>query len=147
MARRERPSKFTAAIGAEICERLGNGEPLAVICRDAHMAHDSTVRRWADGDEAFALAIADARARGFDIIAAQCLEIANTPVEGVETVEKADGAVETRTGDMLGHRKLQIETRLKLLAKWDPKRYGDKQQIEHSASVPEELAAWLNSRA
>jgi hypothetical protein len=28
--------------------------------------------------------------------------------------------------DMLGHRKLQIETRLKLLAKWSPKRYGDK---------------------
>jgi hypothetical protein len=27
---------------------------------------------------------------------------------------------------MLGHRKLQIETRLKMLAKFNPKRYGDK---------------------
>ena len=32
--------------------------------------------------------------------------------------------------DMLGHRKLQIETRLKLLAKFNPKKYGDK--VVHS---------------
>ena len=28
--------------------------------------------------------------------------------------------------DMLGHRKLQIETRLKLLACWNPSKYGNK---------------------
>ena len=33
---------------------------------------------------------------------------------------------------MLGHRKLQVETRLKLLAKWDPKRYGDLMRQEIS---------------
>ena len=33
---------------------------------------------------------------------------------------------------MLGHRKLQIETRLKLLAKWSPKKYGEKIQQELS---------------
>jgi hypothetical protein len=27
---------------------------------------------------------------------------------------------------MIEHRKLRIETRLKLLAKWNPKKYGDK---------------------
>ena len=31
--------------------------------------------------------------------------------------------------------KLRIETRLKLLAKWDPKRYGERQQVEHSGSI------------
>ena len=36
---------------------------------------------------------------------------------------------------MLGHRKLQIETRLKLLAKWDPKRYGDKVDLNHGGEV------------
>lgn len=30
-----------------------------------------------------------------------------------------------------------VETRLKLLAKWHPKRYGDK--IEHSGTVRQEL--------
>ena len=27
---------------------------------------------------------------------------------------------------MIEHRKLRIDTRLKLLAKWNPKKYGDK---------------------
>jgi hypothetical protein len=38
---------------------------------------------------------------------------------------------------MLGHRRLQIETRLKLLSKWDPKRYGDK--IDVNATVAGEI--------
>jgi hypothetical protein len=38
------------------------------------------------------------------------------------------GKTETHTGDMLGHRKLRIDTRIKLLWKWDPRRYGDKLQ-------------------
>ncbi|MNT50547.1 hypothetical protein D3C72_1874720 [compost metagenome] len=39
--------------------------------------------------------------------------------------------MKVKRGDMLGHRKLQIETRLKLLAKWNPKRYGDRMTQEH----------------
>lgn len=31
--------------------------------------------------------------------------------------------------------KNRAEQRLKLLAKWSPKRYGDRQQIEHSGKV------------
>ena len=38
--------------------------------------------------------------------------------------------------DMLGHRKLQIETRLKLLAKWNPQKYGDKVQVGGDAENP-----------
>jgi hypothetical protein len=33
---------------------------------------------------------------------------------------------------MLGHRRLQVETRLKLLAKWDPKRHGERIATEIS---------------
>ena len=54
---------------------------------------------------------------------------------------KADGSTEVRRGDMLGHRKLQIETRLKLLAKWDPKRYGGRTVLAGDAQAPLALAA------
>lgn len=128
------------ALLPEICERLSRGEPLAQICNDLHMPHRSVVYDWMDADEELARRIAQARAKGFDAIAEQCLVIADTPVEGVEITTDADGVSEKR-GDMLGHRKLQIETRLKLLAKWDPKRYGDLQKVEHSGSV--DVAATL----
>lgn len=125
----------------EICARLAQGEPLAQICRDPHMPGVTTVWEWQHADKSIAESIARAREAGHDVLAAQCLEIANTPVIGEEQTTKADGTVEVKRGDMLGHRKLQIETRLKLLAKWDPKRYGERQAVEHSVS--EDTAAIL----
>jgi hypothetical protein len=82
------------------------------------------------------VSIARAREEGFDAIAAECLEIADTPLVGAKIKKRGDGIEETRE-DMLGHRKLQIETRLKLLAKWDPKRYGDKIDVNatHSGEI------------
>jgi len=125
--KRGRPSLYTPDIAASICARLAKGEPLTVICADEGMPADRTVREWQERDAEFSAAIAHARELGFDAIAWQAMQIADTPQEGEETTIKASG-VETKRGDMLGHRKLQIETRLKLLAKWDPKRYGEKTQ-------------------
>lgn len=137
-----RHSTFTQEIADEICERLSKGEPLEWICRDDHMPSSRAVHYWSGPDETrppevprtFASDFARARAAGHDFIAADTLRIADTPMLGEETTVKADGSREVKYGDMLGHRKLQIETRLKLLAKWD-KRYGDKVQTEHSGSL------------
>lgn len=131
---RGRPSTFTQEIADEICARLSKGEPLAHICRDEHMPAVRTVSDWKVASEQFSADFTRARDEGFDHLAAECLRIADTPAEGVETTVKANGDEETRKGDMLGHRKLQIETRLKLLAKWDPKRYGEKVQNEHTGA-------------
>jgi len=130
ITKRGRPSKYTPELAAEICERLSKGEPLAQICRDEHMPGVQTVADWKLVHADFSVSIARARDNGYDFLAAECLAIANQTIEGEETTTKPNGDVEVKRGDMLGHRKLMIETRLKLLAKWDPKRYGDKLQTE-----------------
>lgn len=121
-----RPSKRTTALEMEVLDRIATGEPLAQICRDEHMPHQKNWYEWMDRDHDLSFRFARAREKGFDAIAADALTIANTPFEGESTITRADGSVEVRREDMLGHRKLQVETRLKLLAKWDPKRYGDR---------------------
>jgi hypothetical protein len=146
MGKPGRPSSYTPQIAREICERLAAGEPLTVICRDEHMPCDDTVRAWAERDESLSRDIACARAIGFDVLAAQCLEIADTPEVGEIVTEKPlvvegkpiEGAIirEVKTDDMLGHRKLRIDTRLKLLAKWDPKRYGERTTIAGDPEAP-----------
>lgn len=147
---RGRPSSYTPAIGEQIAERLSLGEPLAQICRDEGMPHDNTVRSWMAANQAFSGVIARARELGYDVLAAECLKIADTPLEGEETTTKPNGDVEVKRGDMLGHRKLQIETRLKLLAKWDPKRYGEKLETTVVSRIEdmtdEELDAKLAAR-
>ena len=55
---------------------------------------------------------------------------------------KKEKPIEVKKEDMLGHRKLQIETRLKLLAKWNPKKYGDK--VTHSGDASAPIALILN---
>lgn len=132
---RGRQSTFDAAKAALICERLSKGEPLAWICRDSGMPKVRTVSDWKTANEEFAADFARARDDGFDALAASCLEIANTPLEGIRMEVGDDGKTKEVREDMLGHRKLQIETRLKLLARWDPKRYGEKIQQEHSGEI------------
>lgn len=130
-----RPSKFTPALAAEICERLSKGEPLAVICRDDHMPSDTTVRNWMGEDQQLSSDIARAREVGFDQIAADCLMIADDssgdagePDEVQEEQGHGGSLRRLKPGgaENVQRAKLRIETRLKLLAKWDPKRYGDK---------------------
>lgn len=121
----------TAEIKDEICTRISGGETLRAICRESGKPSWVSVYRWLELDHEFKLRFAHARDLGFDAIAEEALEIANTPCEGQIVTSKEWGA-EIKTEDMLGHRKLQIETRLKLLAKWSPKKYGDR--VDHTSS-------------
>jgi len=64
----------------------------------------------------------------------------------IGTVTTDDGEKKTvREEDMLGHRKLQIETRLKLLAKWNPKKYGERVQVAGDAENPLKVEAELGA--
>lgn len=119
-----RPSTFKQAIADEICKRLSKGEPLAAICRDEHMPGLRTVSDWRAVNADFSAAIAGAREDGFDQIAADCLDIADETTN--DTIYGESGA--HANTEWISRSKLRIETRLKLLAKWDPKRYGDKMQ-------------------
>jgi hypothetical protein len=83
-------------------------------------------------DPDLSAAIAHARDVGYDAMAEECLDIADNG--GNDWMERldADGIPigYQVNGDHIQRSKLRIETRLKLLAKFNPKRYGDK--IVHS---------------
>lgn len=133
----------TPEIEQEIIERLSKGEPMAVICRDEGMPSVSTVRNWQNEDASFAASIARAREDGFDAIAADCLEIADET--GRDTRVGQNGE-EQADGEWISRSRLRVETRLKLLAKWDPKRYGELININAKVAVDKELDEWLGSR-
>lgn len=127
-----RPSDFTPELLEEICDRLAKGEPLAAICRDDHMPSDRTVRNWMSAPDVsvsvdISSAIARAREVGFDAIAAECLEIAEDGSHDYKHKKRSNGEeYEEFDSEHVQRSKLRIDTRLKLLSKWDPKRYGDK---------------------
>ncbi len=111
-----RPSLYTEELAEEICDRLSSGETLADICRSPHMPAVSTVYDWKRAYPEFSVGFGRARDAGYDEIAAR-------------TRRTARGVVDDDGGDSTGdvaRDKLIIDLDLKLLAKWDPRRYGDK---------------------
>ena len=100
----------------------------------------TAIYAWAAIDKALSERIAQAREQGYDAIAEDLLAIADTPLMGETETSSANGLTITRQ-DMLGHRKLQIETRLKLLAKWDPKRFGEKLSLAGDEKNPIHIEA------
>jgi hypothetical protein len=121
----------TPQLQEELLDWIASGQTLRAFCRQQGKPAWRTVYDWIEADPDLAARIARARDIGADAIAEEALSIADTPQAGVITTVDEDGT-KTVTEDMLGHRKLQVDTRLKLLAKWNPKRYGDK--IDHTLS-------------
>ena len=126
---------YKAKTAETICNRLAEGIPLRQICREMGLAW-RTVYDWREAQPDFAAQFARAREMGEDAIAAECLDIANTPLIGTIETDDPDKGRTVRREDMLGHRKLQIETRLKLLAKWNPKKWGEKVEQTHVGAQP-----------
>ena len=108
------------------------------ICKDPEMPHQATVFRWLEQNEPFREKYARAREAQADFLVEQCLEIADTPMEGVRIEESADGTKTVRE-DMLGHRRLQIDARKWFASKVAPKKYGDKLDVEHGGNIIVEI--------
>lgn len=101
-----KPAERAKAI-EEAINGLRSGTPLAVTCREDGMPNEDTIMMWAKDDEDLARSIARAREVGFDQIA----------LDGLRIVDDVD--------EDPASRRVRSDYRLKLLAKWDPKRYGE----------------------
>ena len=112
--RRGRPTKYSSALANEICERLAGGEPYVKICADDHMPSFSTLWRWEQNHPEFRQQTQMALQHGTHYLAHDCLRIADDP------------EIDAR------HKRVMVDTRLRLIGKWNAKNYGDRvsQEIE-----------------
>ena len=134
---RGRPSLFTQQLADEICERLARGESLNAICETDSFPSEGTVRLWALNDvEGFATKYARARDLQADFYAEEIIQLSDKTRLGVKTEESEgeDGVSKTKTitGDMVERTRLQIDARKWFAARVAPKKYGDRQALEHS---------------
>lgn len=117
-----KPSTYSEKVAQKICDRIAEGEPLRQICRDERMPAWRTVYHWRSKNEEFAARLASARDMGADAIAEETIEIADDTSN--DTIVTENG--EKPNGEWIARSRLRVETRLKLLAKWSPKKYGEK---------------------
>ena len=118
-------------VAAEICARLAKGETLLSILdkaeRPANYPCRMTFYEWLRNDGQIAEMYDKAREAGLDVLAEDCISIAEEDIDKVEA--KRDPA-------HIAHQKLRIDTRLRLLSKWSPKKYGDRMEVRGNAEEP-----------
>jgi hypothetical protein len=107
----------------KIVLKLSQGITLTKILKGKGMPGVVRVYEQIQYDETFAEKVSRARQLGHDAIADSLIELADT-MHVAETVEEGPYGRKVTKSDALGHRRLQIGTRLQLLAAWSPKRYG-----------------------
>jgi len=132
-------------IVSDLAAWLSEGKTLREFCRQPGMPNYSTVYDWLKEDEALAQRIAHARDIGADAIAEDILSIVDDARN--DWMEKFDkdgqGIGWALNGDHVQRSKLRAEMRLKLLAKWNPKKYGDKLDLSGSVDVNMTIAERL----
>ena len=117
-----RPSTYNPEIAKRMCEQLSDGIPLRQICRQEGFPAWQTVYLWMSKDAELHKAIAHAREVGQDAIAEEIYRLVEAEPARIYD-EKGNSRVDA------GHVawvRVQADIKLKLLAKWNPKRYGDR---------------------
>jgi hypothetical protein len=104
-------SLYTQKLGDEICDRIAKGETLRTIIQDSHMPDRVTIYRWLEVNEDFRNQYAHAR-----------LQQADNYFEQI--VDEAFSSHDAQIG------RLRIDALKWVASKMQPKKYGDKLEIE-----------------
>jgi hypothetical protein len=111
---------------------LAQGKTLREFCRQEGMPHNTVLYAWEQQDADFSKRIAQARVIGHNVIAEESLAIMDT-----EPLAVYDEAGNKRYDPgSIAWNKGRAEHRLKLLAKWNPRLYGDKTIIAGDDEAP-----------
>ena len=121
---------WNRALEDSVIDWISSGKTLRAFGRvPGNPSHDAVYLR-EKKSPSFAQRIARAREIGQDVIAEECLEIMDDGTNDWMDTER--GPQENR--EAVSRSKLRVWGRLQLLAKWNPRKYGDKLQTEHTGA-------------
>jgi hypothetical protein len=136
MKQNGRPSKYTKVLADKICDRIMSGESLLSICKDPSMPSRSNIHKWILKYQYFRDNYACAREVRADILFDEILDIADETSQ--DTITDEDG-YEKPNSEWITRSKLRVDARKWTLSKMQPKKYGDKlevdQKTEHSGKI------------
>ena len=133
IVRPRRPVVYSDEVAAAICEAVAT-TPRGLDWLSANrpgFPAPQTLHRWQNQKPEFRMALGFAKARQAELLVYQALEIADDDSGDVEVVERRNGDTETRMNfEYVARSKLKVETRLKVAAKLDPKKWGEKLDVD-----------------
>lgn len=131
-----------------IIAEIASGRSVSAILReDEGMPSDRTFWMRLYRDDELYEKISRARVFGVEAILEKALEIASTPIEGIEIEEGVTSTGpyrKVKRGDMLGHRRLMYDAMIRRAQMIQPRKYGAKVDItsdgEKISSIADAIA-------
>ena len=132
-----RPIHYTQELGDKITERVASGRSLRDICTDEDIPSRTTIKRFLNENADFAAQYARAYETWADVVFDEMFEIADDSTnDWMEQRDSEGGNLGWKeNGDSIRRSALRIDTRKWALARMAPKKYGDRQQIQHSGDA------------
>lgn len=133
-----RPLEYTKEIGDIICERIAT-HSLGVkrLCAKYYdMPAETTIQRWRYRIPEFRLQYAQAKMIQADLLAEECLEIADDSSGDGRLTEDGKTMID---GEFVARSRLRVDTRKWLASKLLPRQYGDKSLLEQKTEENELL--------
>lgn len=136
---------WTPAFKEYLLEWTGSGRTITDLARKLGIPY-YRLNLWLQQDPEMRERVKAARAIGVEAMVEQALRTATTPVMTTETIEQYDGKGKlvnkaVKHFDNVYARKLAVNTRMLLAAKWQPDRYGEKPVAQETASQAEKILA------
>lgn len=125
-----RPTKYTQEIADYICQQLIAGRSLRNICEndeDVGVPHAATVFRWLGERADFCDQYRRAREAQADAMFDDLVSIADDGTnDWMEKELKSGAVIEVPNHEHISRSKLRVDTRFWILARLQPKKYGNK---------------------
>ena len=128
-----RPSKYSPEVAAKVCALVSCGKSMKTVCAAEDMPAPSTIYLWLRAHVDFSEQYARAKVEAADALVDEILDIADDGTN--DWMEVHD-----REGDCVGYRingehvqrsRLRIDSRKWVAAKLQPKKYGEKVDVNH----------------
>jgi len=120
-----RPSDYNEALAADICAKLVDGHSLRAVCRSESMPSISSVMLWLTKHPSFSEQYAKATEERAAGMFEDMLDIADDVETEPASIAKA---------------RLRVDTRKWALSRMNPKKYGDKVQVDANVTMNHEEA-------
>ncbi len=134
-----RPTKYTKALGEDICFHLMMSETLRQISRDESMPDKATIMRWVIKHEEFRDLYVKALEMRMHFWADDIVEIADDGSNDWMEKELEGGhIIEVENKEVIARSRLRVDVRKWLMVKLAPRTYGERLEVDNKGKVTTE---------
>lgn len=126
-----RPTDYSQELADEICAQLSDGKSMRTVCMPDEMPNKTTVFRWLRLYPEFCNQYARAKEESADALFDEIQDIADNGSNDFMEANDPDNPGYKLNGEHIQRSKLRVDTRKWMSSKMKPKKYGDRQTVEH----------------